>query len=302
MPVNIDRILCPVDFSDTSRRALHYAFDMARLRGAEVTVAHVAPRTLPPLSALAAYTSGAVDPGVREGLRRDLLEELRRFVEPIAKGVRVDCIVEEGNVVDTIVALAARADLLVLGSHGHGALEGLILGSVTEATLHKSPCPALTVPPSENAPETPIAFKRILCPLDFSPASEAALPYAVALARETEGRITLLHVIEGLLGEKPVDLPLEVGSYLDSVQERARERLRAALSGDDARWLDGEPLVASGKAHAEILRVAGESGADVVVMGVHGQTALGRVLFGSTARHVVRGAQCPVLTVRPRQD
>jgi nucleotide-binding universal stress UspA family protein len=301
--ISIRRILCPVDFSESSRRALEYALDLARRRGIEVAVLHVAARTLPPLSALAAYASAALESGVRERLRRDLLEELRRFVQPAAQGVGVTYAVEDGSVVGSIVEMADQTDLLVLGTHGHGEVEGLILGSVAEKVLHRAPCPVLTVPRAAVARSGASAtFQHILCPLDFSSSSSDALGYAVALAREGGGRVTLLHVIEGLLGEKPADIHLEVAGSLDRAQAAARARLRAAVPAEGARWLEGEPIVATGKAHAEILRKAEELGSDVIVMGVHGQTGLGRLLLGSTARHVVRAAPCPVLTLRSKRE
>jgi nucleotide-binding universal stress UspA family protein len=83
---------------------------------------------------------------------------------------------------------------------------------------------------------------------------------------------------------------------------RARERLRVALPAEDARWLEGEPMVATGKAHAAILRKAEELRSDLIVMGGHGQTGLGRMLLRSTARHVVRAAPCPVLTLRSSRE
>src|SRR6266536_4771727 len=128
MPITIQRILCPVDFSDTSRRALQYALELARQRHAEVSVLHVAARTLPPLSALAAYASAALGDTARAQLRQDLVEELRRCVGPNAADVRVTFAVEEGHVAGTIVETAGNADLLVLGTHGHGEVQGLGLG------------------------------------------------------------------------------------------------------------------------------------------------------------------------------
>jgi nucleotide-binding universal stress UspA family protein len=298
--MTIERILCPVDFSDTSREALRHAFDLARRRGAEVGIVHVTPRTLPPLSALGALASEAVEPGTRPGLRRDLLEQLKQFAAPLVDGVRVGFLVEEANIVDTIVALAGRSDLVVLGTHGHGQVEKLILGSVTEKVLHKSPCPVLTVPPWASAPGEAGSFRRILCALDFSPPSQEALRCAIELARDGGGQIVLLHVIEGLLGEKPRDLHVDMRGYLHTAEQRVRDGLREALGGMDARLLEGEPVVATGRAHTEILRVAHESGADLIALGVHGQGVLDRVLFGSTARHVIRAAPCPVLSVRPK--
>ncbi|HUG53647.1 MAG TPA: universal stress protein, partial [Vicinamibacteria bacterium] len=275
-PIVVRHVLCPVDFSESSRRALHYALDLARRRGARVTALHVGARTLPPLSTLAAGASGAMEGGaeVRGGLRQDLLEELKLFAEPAAQGVALTCEVREGNIVTTIVDVAAQADVLVLGTHGRDEFEKLVLGSVAEKVLHKAPCPVLAVPRPDVAPP-PRPFKHILCPMDFTPASEEALAHAVALAREEDGKVTLLHVVEGLLGERSNDdLHLDLGGYLARAEEDARERFGRLRSGPDGRWFDEAPIVAVGKAHAKILETAQARGADRIVLGVHGRGVL----------------------------
>src|SRR4051812_4660420 len=168
MPFTIRRILCPIDFSETSLHALDQAADLARRRDAELTVLHVAARTLPPLSSLATHVSGAIEGGVRGQFRHDLMEDLQRAVAPVTAGVRVVPAIEEGHVAALIVDRAARADLVVLGTRGHGALEDLedlVLGSVAERVLHRSPSPVLAVPPASARGAT--RFQRILCPLDL---------------------------------------------------------------------------------------------------------------------------------------
>jgi nucleotide-binding universal stress UspA family protein len=125
-------------------------------------------------------------------------------------------------------------------------------------------------------------FGRILCPVDFSPASVRAAREAAELAAAEQGRVTLLHVTDGRTPD-------------------ARERLKGVFDAEGSHWLEGEPILAEGKPHEEILRVARERGVDVIVMGVHGHGALRRLL-GSTTRHVVREAPCPVLAVPPEKD
>jgi nucleotide-binding universal stress UspA family protein len=163
--------------------------------------------------------------------------------------------------------------------------------------LHKSPCPVLAVPPASERRGV-VPFGRILCPLDFSPASATVLAHAVALAREGAGRVTLLHVVETLAAIAPNDLHLGLGEYLRRQEDEAREQLRRRQGAEDASVLETEPLVASGRARTEILRVAKQRGFDLIVMGVDGRDAIGRLFFGSTARHVVRHAPCPVFVVR----
>ena len=108
---------------------------------------------------------------------------------------------------DVIVANARkwRADLIVMGTHGRSGFERWVLGSVTEKVLRKAPCPVLTVPPpaGELHPDGSVLFRRIVCPVDFSGASLAALAYAVKLAEESRAEITVLHVLEWLVEDEP---------------------------------------------------------------------------------------------------
>ena len=61
---------------------------------------------------------------------------------------------------------------IVMGPHGRRGFKRLVVGSVTESALHEAPCPVLTVPPrAESAAPEPVTFKRILCPIDFSPSA-----------------------------------------------------------------------------------------------------------------------------------
>ena len=90
-----------------------------------------------------------------------------------------------------------KADLLVIGTHGRSGFERLVLGSVTEKVLRKASCPVLTVPKRlpDAVPVGPVLFKRILCPVDFSESSLHALSYAVSMAQEADGQLTVLHVV-----------------------------------------------------------------------------------------------------------
>ena len=187
--IAIQRILCPVDFSDYSRRALDHAMTIARWYSARVTLLHVIPQ-MP----AAAYTPGplvfepAVSPHVDHAT---VLDALRRLAdEESAAGIDVELLVREGNPAAEILsqADALPADLLVLGSHGRSGFERLMLGSVTEKVLRKAKSPVLIVPQGlpDAVPAAPVVFKRILCPVDFSDCSTRALDFAMSLAQEAE--------------------------------------------------------------------------------------------------------------------
>jgi len=233
---------------------------------------------------------------------------LRSALEKLAapareNGVPVSFGVYEGHVVGEILDRARDwpADLVVMGTHGRGGFERWVLGSVTEKVLRKASCPVLTVPPPAGGlnPAGPVLFRSIVCPVDFSGASLAALGYALKLAEESCAEITVLHVLEWLLEEEPgariagFDVP-EFRRYLE---KDARERLLTLVPADARDWCRPREAVVGGRPWREILRVAEETRADLVVMGVRGRNPVDLALFGSTTQHVVRGARCPVLVV-----
>lgn len=295
--VEIRRILCPTDFSAHSRRSLDAAIVLARWYQTEITVLHVLPAGL-----VADRSTSEPDPSLRD--------ELCRFAEvSLAEGIPTHVVLRVGGTVDEILALAEAGEfgLLVIGTHGRGGFERWVLGSVSDKVLRKALCPVLTVPHRPEGMESPRrVFQNILCAVDFSATSLKALDYAVSLAREADARLTLLHVVEGLPDHEPrINLHFNVAEYRLYVLRDARERLGRLLPEEGRAWPEegrawpgAATTVASGKAYREILRVAREMEADLVVMGVHGWGAMDPRLFGATAHHVVREAACPVLTIR----
>lgn len=299
--IDITRILCPIDFSEGSVRALEHAVSLARWYDAKVSVMHVFGTPAVPVAGSELVTYVGAMPPVRA---EDVVDEVRRFCTRLLNGGPVpEIVIREGDPVKEIVAHASRmpADLLVLGTHGRSGFERLSLGSVAEKVLRKVPCPVLTVPPTrEPAVTGGLLFKTILCSLDFSPSSIRALEYAVSLAKEADARLVLLHVVEwsvddALAGEMA---HFSVSDYNRRMTDDASARLKAMLPVEARDWCRPTEIVTNGRAHREILRVAAETGASVIVMGVQGRGAVDLMVFGSTTYHVIRAAPCPVLTLR----
>jgi nucleotide-binding universal stress UspA family protein len=138
-----------------------------------------------------------------------------------------------------------------------------------------------------------LPIHTVLHPTDFSERSEYAFRLACSLARDYSARLVVLHVVtppvviygEGVVPPEPETFRLEAEEKLNQLEAPA------AGVGLERRLTEGEPV-------AEILRQAREIGADLIVLGTHGRTGLGRLLMGSVAEQVVRQAPCPVLTVR----
>ena len=166
--------------------------------------------------------------------------------------------------------------------------------------MHEAPCPVLTVSPhTEAATSDVVTFKRILCPIDFSPSALQALGFALDLARQADGRVTLLHVFEWLPEDEPrSSAHFNVPEFRGYMVKDATERLRTLVTEESRAWCEIEGTVVLGRAHRAILRALEATAVDLVVMGAQGRGGVGLALFGSTTQQVVRNAACPVLTVR----
>lgn len=301
--IEIRRILCPVDFSDYSRRALDHAVALARWYESTVTVFNVCP--LVPAMAYAPGTPMLPVTVPSPGDLDALVASMTRFAESEAgANVPMQFEVGEGDAAHEILERAAvlPSDLIVMGTHGRHGFDRLVLGSVTEKVIRKAGCPVLTVPPgtAEAVPAAPL-FKRILCAVDFSEASLKALDYATSLAEEADAHLMVAHVVEVTPApHSPPEGSLEarsLGAYVAAAAQDRAERLQRAIPDGVRTFCTVDTTLAIGKAYSEILRIASEQHSELIVLGAHGHS-LSELLFGSTAHHIVRQAHCPVLTIR----
>ena len=150
---------------------------------------------------------------------------------------------------------------------------------------------------SDAAP--PVTFKTIVCGVDFSPASRRAFDHALSLAEESGGHLVLVHVLEWFAAEEPrISAHFNVSEYRHLREREARDQLNAWVPEEARTWCDPEVVIGYGKPYGELLRVAADRRADLLVVGVHGHNIIDLALFGSTTQHIVREATCPVLSVR----
>lgn len=296
--IRFERILCPTDFSKFSFRAADYAVALARRDDGEVHFLHVIPGALLHPDQYP-YVVQPVNPAPE--IREKARDRLDAFVAlSRAENINTRFSVEEGTPASVILKAAEedKADLICLGTHGREGFERLILGSVAEKVLRKAHCPVLTVSePGEEEAIQPVVFKKILCAMDFATLSLKALEHALGLAQEAEGKLILLNVVEWFSEEPGWESKFSVAEYRQQMEESVLERLNAVVPEEAREWCKVETVATSGKPYREILALAKERDVDVIVMGVRGRNPLDRMLFGSTTQHVVRHAECPVLTI-----
>jgi nucleotide-binding universal stress UspA family protein len=289
--MRIKNILCPVDFSAPSQRALEYAISLATSHDSQLQILHV----VSPVIARSYWFP--IDTGkVMETLKnqaRQELEKLRQLASDA--GMEAEARLRLGDVEIEILDAAEkyRADILVIGKHGRSTIERWFVGSVAEHLLRKSKVPMLIIGEGKRKKSIP-RMERIIVTSDLSEDSAYALSYAAALARETQATVTYLHVMPVL--PAGVGLPYEV-----SIPE-AQSELDRLVPVEARKWCTIVTRVETGIPYQEILSIAEKTRANMLVMNTHGKSMLERALLGSTAERVIRGAPCPVLAIPPRKS
>ncbi len=143
-------------------------------------------------------------------------------------------------------------------------------------------------------------WKKILCPIDFSDASRAALETAADLARRHGAALTLFHAYPVPGYTFPDGSFVASSKMLDELAEQAKRHLEEWKTIATSLGLTAvQTATAVGEPAYEIVSYAKEQAMDLVVVGTHGRTGLTHALMGSVAERVVRKATCPVLSVRP---
>lgn len=301
----IRNILCPVDFTEFSQRAIRYASDIAGHFDARLIVQH----TVPVPTAL--IPEGPAVLSTQEMLemsREDAKRELHRMISettPQTGGAKdVLIVVSAGDVKDQIVKTVGEqsVDLVVMGTHGHKGFSRLVLGSVAEHIIHEVVyCPVLVVS-HPHAAEHP-QWKTILAPVDFSPDSGRALTHALRWGAEWTARVILFHTV----AEPPprmhgmIDFLPEFNPYFDKEVAEAWERIHSVIPETARDRCELSYEVRQGNPHEQILEYADQVKPDLIVMGSRG-SGKSNVVWGSTISGIVRDGRYPVLAIRHLRD
>ncbi|MDC0741406.1 universal stress protein [Polyangium mundeleinium] len=143
-------------------------------------------------------------------------------------------------------------------------------------------------------------FHKILVPIDFEETSEHALEHAIELATKLGAAVTVVHVYSLIVYSFPDGSYLPASEVAESVRQAAQRRLDTAIEARRARGVRLDGVLREGRSADEICKTAAEISADLIVMGTHGRSAIGRALLGSVATAVLRQAPVPVMTIRKK--
>jgi nucleotide-binding universal stress UspA family protein len=141
-----------------------------------------------------------------------------------------------------------------------------------------------------------IQFKNILCPVDFFPASERALEYAIALARNYNAKLHILHVVAPVLPTS-YEFSVNTAELVETFKQTAEKRVSEIAGGARDQGIETETTVHVGDIDVEIAGAIDSSNADIVVMGTHGRRGFERWFLGSVTERILRHSPKPVLVL-----
>lgn len=289
--IKIERILCPADLSSESEEALRYGLAFARAYNAKLILFYCRRP-----ASVVEWANGSNAARLFEQMLYTHLDanELKALDwEP--------AIAEDDDVGRAIVAEASKrsADLIVMRSRRRPHAAALF-GSTAETVSRHATCPVMVLHQDERdwvgLSAGDIDLKRVLITSDFSPDSQLALNYGIALAEEYQTELHFLHVVDRDEQDPPEFAWVHVDP--ESRCADAERRLRDAIPGDAALWCNVVTSVRWGNIAEEILTYAKEHEIDLICVGGQRPGFDLNKLFGSTTERVLRRAECPVLVAR----
>lgn len=286
------KILYTTDFSEYARATLECAGELKGIGAEEVVLLHV----IDEKSVIGISGSAAPELLIAE-LQKEAerkLEELKSLVE--RRGIEASAVkpVPVGNPAEKIIKIAEKEDvsLILIGARGKGVIREAFLGSVSNAVVRRAVKPVL-VTKFKIAQKLGKAycelifkpmFRKILYPTDFSECAERALEYVKRVKEAGAEEVVALHVVE----------KGETKEEIERNKKEAEKRLKGVAGELTKLGFTVKTLVEVGIPPKEILKVANEEKATVVMMGSRGLGFIKGMLIGSTSDRVVREAEIPV--------
>ncbi len=283
------KILFPVDMSDSCTATAPFVEAMARKYNAEVTLLHVLEM---PSGLIPDWYGGAVPVIDTTAIWQAETEAAQSYLTDKFQGLKIHRVVVEGDAARGIDDYAREngMDLIMMPTHGYGLFRTLLLGSVTAKVLHDSPCPVWTGVHVEDAPAVSPEFATIMCGVDRTEDSVATMRFAGRLAHDNNAKLFLVHAIPGaeIAPDKYFDTDLR--QYLEQDARKTIAHLQ------ETAGLVAPLCLGAGEVSHVVRDSALGHSADLVVIGRGKSTrTLGRLR--SNVYSIIRDAPCPVISV-----
>jgi nucleotide-binding universal stress UspA family protein len=299
------RILVPLDGSPLAEQIVPLTLEIARVARSKVRLVLVHQTPTPPFDALSEQLYVQID----LALRKTESEYLTTLGAKLRKssGLQISTVMIEGPIGPTLVRYAQDmgADLVAMTTHGRGGLRGAWLGSVADHLSRSLHVPVIVGRAKEATADLPRRpkIREILVPLDGSPLAEAALVPASAMAKLFGAELLLVQVVWPLSAGNllPVPFPAGYDNEVIGVQRKETQEYLDSVANDlGERGVAARATVVVGHNVAEaLLDLAHPQRIDLVAIATHGRGGIRRLMLGSVADKLIRGAGPPALVVRP---
>lgn len=284
-----ERILMPTDGSEASLAAIQYGLGLAKQFQSQVSFLYVLDISLYAWGAEGVYWPDLIKD--LEGVAQEALTKAKALADKA--GIASEGKLVQDHPTHAILEEAKNHDLTVMGTHGRGGIEKLLLGSVAQGVAQRTQYPLLVVRPGEvwnSGPHT------ILVPTDGSESSQAATLQALELAKVLGAKINFLFVLQTpgfvYLG---AENPYYANDLYDELQALGHNTLDKAMLLAQQAGIAAEKKLAEDHPVETILKEAQSN--DLIVMGTHGRGGLEKVIMGSVAQGVIQRSHRPVLVV-----
>jgi nucleotide-binding universal stress UspA family protein len=285
-----EKILVATDLTDTEYLIPH-AVAQARACGSALTLVHV----IPPGQAIPLDASAIPYLDVTE-MKQEAEQTLERVAaQAHASGIPCDVIVTEGNPREQITALAreVKAGRVMAGTHGRRHLKKFLLGSVAHEVLRSAEVPVCTIGPHAHQASSFGAPRKILHPVSLCGGYEDSARMAIEMAQFYRADITLLHVLGHNVESQP---------DADRVMEWTRSEMQRIIPEEAPLWTQITVQVEIGDVVEEVLNVAAEINADLIVLGVNSDVSFWPIHGDDTVYSIIAQAKSPVLSIRHRPE
>jgi len=281
----LNEILVATDFGSSAENAVETAVYAAKQFDSRLHLLHVKPRSV---------EAGGAPRDIEQAILNRLNETAQKLE---GEGVRrVEPVLESGLEFVQIDRYARRHDVnaIIIGAGEPGGAGQVYLGTTAARLRRKSSKPVWIVKPGIKPP-----ISRILCPVDFSNASGRALKNAIHLARRFQAQLMVLTVVQTMPRE--YEWAAGTGAAGEEQPPFQVPEFDAFLALQDFHAVDHQKVIRQGRPREEIVKVAVETGAELIVMGSVGRTGISRMLVGGVARRVAQEMPCSIITVRSEE-
>lgn len=288
-------IVVGVDGSEPAAAALDWAIRQAAAERRPLTVVHACgvPGAMQDFEDIVAHERGLRSVG--RSIAREAVEDVRLADSTVA----VESLVTMGHPETVLVEASESADLLVVGARGRGTVASALLGSVSAVVARESVCPVVIVREFEEADDEEDGPRRVVCGVDGSPVSTAAVEFAFRMASVRRAPLTLLHATWDRREQASSLIDLRTYAEKVNLNEQEERLVSETVAGLCEKYPDVAVTECYRRGEPVRQLVEASRDASLLVVGTRSRRLLATTLLGSVSRGVSERAYCPVAVVRP---